>query len=120
MLSLGILAIPVDFLQVHFLTFMIFSLMAANSFAIVLLLFMYKSHQVLAVEYTQPTKPSPISTCVYSLHSIALFLKMIPTFIIVKAVIMSLCKDPATTANDHLDQLQEYTVRLRALHYFYD
>ncbi|KAK0207387.1 hypothetical protein IW262DRAFT_1469477 [Armillaria fumosa] len=31
---------------------------------------------------------------------------------VVKAVIMSLTKDPATTANDHLDQLQEYTGHL--------
>ncbi|KAG7443284.1 uncharacterized protein BT62DRAFT_922064 [Guyanagaster necrorhizus] len=37
---------------------------------------------------------------------------MIPTFIVVKAVIMSLCKDPATTVNDHFDQLQEYTSHL--------
>ncbi|SJL00945.1 uncharacterized protein ARMOST_22689 [Armillaria ostoyae] len=37
---------------------------------------------------------------------------MIPTFIVVKAVVMSLCKDPATTANDHLDQFQEYTSHL--------
>ncbi len=37
---------------------------------------------------------------------------MIPTFIVVKAVIMSLCKDLATIVNDHLDQLQEYTVCL--------
>ncbi len=95
-----------DFLQVHFLTFMIFSLMASNSFAIVLLLFEYKSHQVLVVESTKPTTLSPISTCAYSSCSIVLSLKMIPTFIIVKAVIMSLCKDPATTTNDHLDQLQ--------------
>ncbi len=120
MLLCGVLAIPADFLQVHFLTFMIFSLKAAKSFAIVLLSLEYKRCWVSLVEFTQPTKLSPISTCAYSLRSIALSLKMIPTFIVVKAVIMSLCKDPATTANDHLDQLQEYTVHLHVLYYFYD
>ncbi|KAK0459884.1 hypothetical protein IW261DRAFT_1642691 [Armillaria novae-zelandiae] len=34
---------------------------------------------------------------------------MIPTFLVIRAVLISLCKDPAITANDHLDQLQEYT-----------
>ncbi|KAK0486446.1 hypothetical protein IW261DRAFT_1559853 [Armillaria novae-zelandiae] len=33
---------------------------------------------------------------------------MTPSFLVVKAVIISLCKDPATTANDNLDQFQEY------------
>ncbi len=120
MLSHRVLAIPVDFLQVHFLTFMIFSLKAAMSFAVVLLSLEYKRHQVLVVVSTHPTNPSPISTCAYSSCSITLSLKMIPTFIIVKAVIMSLCEDPATTTNDHLDQLQEYTVSLCMLGYSYD
>ncbi len=119
MLSRGVLAIPADFLQVHFLTFIIFSLTAANIFAVVLLLFKYKWCWVSLVEFIQPIKLSPISTCAYSLRSIALSLKMIPTFIVVKAVIMSLCKDLATTANDHLDQFQEYTVRLRMLSLLY-
>ncbi|KAK0460865.1 hypothetical protein IW261DRAFT_1428655 [Armillaria novae-zelandiae] len=34
---------------------------------------------------------------------------MIPTFLVIKAVLVSLCKDLSITANDHLDQLQEYT-----------
>ncbi|KAG7442710.1 uncharacterized protein BT62DRAFT_922425 [Guyanagaster necrorhizus] len=42
---------------------------------------------------------------------------MIPTFIVVKAVIMSLCKDPATTVNNHFDQLQEYTICSHLEHY---
>ncbi|KAK0468561.1 hypothetical protein IW261DRAFT_1573795 [Armillaria novae-zelandiae] len=33
---------------------------------------------------------------------------MTPSFLVVKVVIISLCKDPATTVNDNLDQFQEY------------
>ncbi|KAK0477665.1 hypothetical protein IW261DRAFT_1420942 [Armillaria novae-zelandiae] len=33
---------------------------------------------------------------------------MTPSVLVVKAVIISLCKDPATAANDDLDQFQEY------------
>ncbi|KAK0466490.1 hypothetical protein IW261DRAFT_1574648 [Armillaria novae-zelandiae] len=38
---------------------------------------------------------------------------MTPSFLVVKAVIISLCKDRGTTANDNLHQFQEYAGYLK-------
>ncbi len=99
---------------------MIFSLKAAKGFAVVLLSLEYKRCPVLVVVYSTNQPFTPLYLCLQLTLYRSISQNDSYFHIVVKAVIMSLCKDPATTANDHLDQFQEYTVCLRALGYSYD